>query len=200
MTKNQIIEALYKRPFIDDLIWTITGGSELRGDLKQELFIILLQMDDARIIGAFTNKFLDYLCVNILKKQFHSKTSPFYNKFRKSEVEFRSGADLPQIPEMIEADNDEVIRTILEFVDTKLPLVDRELFKIYWKFGKYDRLTGELRDMTCDKAKSSLRKVSKKLQIKGEGITISIGHDSVRKSLNRTLLRIKTHLLKYDDL
>lgn len=200
MTKNQIIEALYKRPFIDDLIWTITGGSELRGDLKQELFIILLQMDDARIIGAFTNKFLDYLCVNILKKQFHSKTSPFYTKFRKSEVEFRSGADLPQIPEMIEADNDEVIRTILEFVDTKLPLVDRELFKIYWKFGKYDRLTGELRDETCDKAKSSLRKVSKKLQIKGEGITISIGHDSVRKSLNRTLLRIKKHLLKYDYL
>ena len=207
-TKDNILTDLYKSDFIKDLIWTITSGHQLKDDLKSELFLILFEMDDSRILKAHNNHYLHYLCVNILKKQYHSKTSPFHKKFRwsgkvkdveplyQSENNFKYNSPLE-----IGADDfnfpDELIEKIIWFVDNKLDLVDRELFKIYYKIGKYDRWFGELRDMNCKKSISSLRKVENKLAITTiDGKKISIGYDTIRLSLNRSIMRIKLYLKK----
>ena len=175
-TKDDILTDLYKSDFIKDLIWTITSGHQLKDDLKSELFLILFEMDEKRILVAHNNHYLHYLCVNIVKKQYHSKTSPFHKKFRwsgkikdvepysQSENNFKYNSPLE-----IEVDDlkfpDELIEKIIWFVDNKLDLVDRELFKIYYKIGRYDRWFGDLKDETCKKSISSLRKVEKKLTI-----------------------------------
>ena len=212
ITKDDILVQLYKSDFIKDLIWTITSGNQLKDDLKAELFLILFEMDDRRILGAYNNNYLHYLCVNILKKQYHSKTSPFHKKFRKemgnnydgnvividpryqSENEWKYNSPLEIEPDTY-VFPEELMEKIIWFVDNKLDLVDRELFKIYYKIGRYDRWLGDLRDTNCKKSISSLRKVENKLAITTiEGKKITIGYDTIRLSLNRSLMRIKYYL------
>lgn len=198
MTKNEILTELFRSKFMSDLIKTITSGHQLSDDLKSELFLILCEMDDARIKSAHKNHYLHYLCVNIVKKQFHSNTSPFHTKFRKDT--FSDGTTGDGIWIDYDATDDKTIKRVIHFVDEKIPFVDRELFKMYYKIGKYDRWFGELRDEECQKPISSLRKVEKKLAIITiDGKQISIGHDTIRISLQRTLMRIK-HYLKENDL
>ena len=197
-TKEEIIGDLWKSKFIDELVWTITSGNQLKDDLKAELFLILLEMDSSRIIRAYKNNYLNYLCVNIIKKQYHSNTSPFHKTYRKE-----GANDLP-MPQMEWSDynqeDDIIIEKIMWFVDNKLDLVDRELFKIYYKFGRYDRWLGDLRDKSCQKPISSLRKVEKKLAITTlDGKNITIGYDTIRISLNRSIMRIKHYLENGDD-
>lgn len=183
---------------MNDLVWTITSGHELKDDLKSELFLILCEMSEVRIQKAYNNHYLHYLCVNIVKKQYHSKSSPFHKKWRKG----KSDEELPDIiSEDFSQDNSVlIIEKIVWFVENKLDLVDRELFKLYYKIGDYDRYFGKLRDKTCNKPVSSLRKVEKKLAITNiDGGYISIGYDTIRLSLNRSLMRIK-HYLKENEL
>jgi hypothetical protein len=203
ITKDDILVQLYKSDFIKDLIWTITSGNQLKEDLKSELFLILFEMDDRRILGAYNNNYLHYLCVNILKKQYHSKTSPFHKKFRWSgkvrdteplEWKYNYNSPLETAIEEVRFP-EELMEKIIWFVDNKLDLVDRELFKIYYKIGRYDRWLGDLRDTNCKKSISSLRKVENKLAITTiEGKKISIGYDTIRLSLNRSIMRIKYYL------
>ena len=203
ITKDDILVQLYKSDFIKDLIWTITSGNQLKEDLKSELFLILFEMDDIRILRAYNNKYLHYLCVNILKKQYHSKTSPFHKKFRWSgkvrdtePLEWKYNYNSPLETQIEEVRfPEELMEKIIWFVDNKLDLVDRELFKIYYKIGRYDRWLGDLRDTNCKKSISSLRKVENKLAITTiEGKKITIGYDTIRLSLNRSIMRIKYYL------
>ena len=132
-TKDDILTDLYKSDFIKDLIWTITSGHELKDDLKSELFLILFEMDDKRILKAHNNHYLHYLCVNILKKQYHSKTSPFHKKFRwsgklkdvepfyQSENEWKYNSPL-EIPGDDLIFPEELIEKIIWFVDNKLDI------------------------------------------------------------------------------
>jgi len=208
ITKDDILVQLYKSDFIKDLIWTITSGNQLKEDLKSELFLILFEMDDRRILRAYNNNYLHYLCVNILKKQYHSKTSPFHKKFRwggkvkdtepfyQSESEWKYNSPLEIEPDTY-VFPEELMEKIIWFVDNKLDLVDRELFKIYYKIGRYDRWLGDLRDTNCKKPISSLRKIENKLAITTiEGKKISIGYDTIGLSLKRSLMRIKYYLKK----
>ena len=205
MTKNDILTELYKSPFIDDLVYTITAGHQLKDDLKAELFLILCEMPEVRIQNAYTGHYLHYLCVNIVKKQYNSKKSPFHQKWRRGGItQLVIGHSQEKMPDLIleapEFETEVIIKKVLWFVENKLDLVDRELFKIYYKFGEYDRYFGELRDRSCLKPTSSLRKVEKKLAITTiDGGYISIGYDTVRLSLNRSLMRIK-HYLKENEL
>jgi hypothetical protein len=202
LTKNDILTELYKSPFINDLVFTITSGHELKEDLKAELFLILCEMTETRVVNAYNGNFLHYLCVNIVKKQYNSKKSPFHQKWRKGGITQFSGsqttsrAELPELyTENLQLHTELVVEKVLWFVENKLDLVDRELFKIYYKFGDYDRYFGELRDQTCKKPISSLRKVERKLAITTiDGGYISIGYDTIRLSLNRSLMRIKYYL------
>lgn len=195
-SKNDIIAELWQSKFIDDLIWTITSGHELKDDLKSELFLILCEMGNDKIVKAYENHYLNYLCVNILKKQYHSKTSPFHKTYRRD----KWSDEMVDIEDEIISDNYEVIEKVYWFVDNKLDLVDRELFKLYYKIGRYDRWTGDLRDKDCMKATSSLRKVEKKLAIVTvDGKKITIARDTIRLSLNRSMMRIK-HYLKDNEI
>jgi hypothetical protein len=195
ITKNEILTGLWQSQFIKDLLQTITSGHQLKEDLRQELFLILLEMDEKKIIRAHKGNWLHYLCVNIVKKQYHSNTSPFHKMFRK---ECATDVEVPlqNVDDAFWSEaNDEIIEKVVWFIENKLDLVDRELFKIYYKIGRYDRWVGDLRDATCQKATSSLRKVEKKLAITTlDGKQISIGYDTIRLSLNRSLMRIKHYL------
>lgn len=195
--KNVILDKLFRSPMINDMIWNITGGNELGEELKMELFLILLEMPDHKIINAWKNHWLNYLCINILQKQWKSKTSPFYKKFRKF------GQSSEPINDVIEIADDfdyELLGKIINIVETKLPLVERELFLMRYKVGKYDRWFGELGDKECGKSVYSYRKIENKLAIQtiNDKKPITIDHSTIEKYHKRSILKIKK-LLKDDD-
>lgn len=188
MKKAEIIEALYKSPVIDDIIWNITGGNSLAEDLKSELFLILLEMPEIKIVNAYEGKWLNYLCINIIKKQWSSGTSPFYKKYKKGvgdELSFEIVDD--SIPFDIET-FDKVMMAI-----EQLPLVEKELLKMRWKIGKYDKWFGELRDKDCQKDITSYRKIEKRLTIQtiNSKKNITIDHSTVAKYHEKAIERIK---------
>lgn len=202
--KSEILSNLFKDPFLDDIIWKITSGNTLRHDLKSELFLILMEMSEVRIRLAFRNNYLIYLCVNILKKQYHSGSSPFHKKWRKDKgddfivIDDICEGDEPLWAEMNEEDL-ELLAKIKWIVDKKLDLVDRELFKLYYKWDRYDRWVGDLRDVSCEKEMSSYRKIEKKLSItpldgeKKIGIsrnTIALSHQRSIEIIKKWLKRI----------
>lgn len=191
-TKNEIIADLYVCPLLDEIISNITRNSDLQEDLKQELFLILMEMDDARIIDAYENKYLKYLYINILTRQFNSDRSPFYKMYKAPHIAPRetSGDDNSHIDQ-------ERLAAIENILNTKVDIVDRELFKMYYKMDKYDRWVGELRDKTCQKPISSTRKIERKLALDG-GLNntkkVTIDHSTVACSINKTKKLIQTHL------
>ena len=194
MQRNDIIEELWRSPFINDAIRTITGGNKLGEELKSELFLILMEMPKTRIIQAHKECWLNYLVINILKKQYHSSTSPFHKKFRAFNNEVMTD---PQYQEL-DLSSDEMVAKIEMIVETKLDLVDRELFKMYFKIDRYDRWLGDLRDKTCQKATSSYRKMQRKLQL-NEDPRLTISRNTISLSIQRAMVVIKRELEKEKD-
>jgi hypothetical protein len=202
-SKNDILTILYKSKFIDDLVYKITSGHQLGEDLKSELFLILVEMSDVRIKRAHDNNYLNYLCVNILKKQYHSNTSPFHKLYRKnsaSQVPIFNDDD--KLEDIINSDDvnemEDILNKIEWIVENKLSLIDRELFKLYYKMGRYNRTDGDLRDITCNKATSSYRKIEKKLAITtlDKAGHISICRSTIALSHKRSMDKIKKWLSK----
>ncbi len=195
MSRNDILSELYSSSFIEDLLTKITSNHPLKDDLKQELFLILAEMPAKKLEKAKENNYLNYLCINILKKQYHSSTSPFHKKYRKHK--HNDYGDLPEIIEEEKID-EEMVSKIMMIIDTKLDLIDRELFKMYYKFGRYDRHFGDSRDKNCKKATSSFRKMENKLAIQtiGDGHRITRNHSTIHLSHQRSIEKIKLWLTK----
>jgi len=189
MLKNNIIGQLWNSSLLNDIIIKITSGHQLKDDLKSELFLILMEMKDDRIIKAHNNNYLIYMCINILKKQYHSKTSPFHKNFRKGWSDIV--VDVADVADVEVIEDNEMIDKIRWIVDNKLDLVDRELFKLYYKWDRYDRWTGDLRDKECQKEMSSYRKIEKKLAVKGVDIgKVSISRSTIALSHRRSIDKI----------
>lgn len=200
MTKLEIIENLWRSPFIDELIRKITSGHQLSEDLKSELFLILMEMPDDRIKAASTGNYLNYLCVSIVKNQYHSSTSPFHKKFR-SQVSTDLEGLVISDEEAAEC-HEEIMNKIKTFINNEIKLTDRELFKLYYKMDRYDRWIGDLRDINCEKPISSTRKIERKLALAGSvpgKRRVSIDHTSVAQSIKRTLNELKNYLKENGD-
>lgn len=201
--KNDILTQLFKSRFINDLIYKITSGHALSEDLKSELFLILMEMSEVRIKRAYEQNYLNYLCINILKKQYHSNTSPFHKLYRKnsaSQIPIYNEED--QLADLVESDDinetEDLLNKIEWIVENKLTLIDKELFKLYYKMGRYNKVDGDLRDITCEKNISSYRKIEKKLAITTleDGVNISICRSTIALSHKRSMLKIKKWLSK----
>ena len=190
--RDDILTDLFKSEMLNEIIIKITSNNVLKDDLKSELFLILCEMPEVKLVKAHKNNYLIYMCINILKKQYHSSTSPFHKKWRKEKFNELSDSD-NYIPDI---DTDDDVETIMDkikwIVETKLDVVDKELFKLYYKWDRYDRWTGDLRDTTCQKQRSSLRKIQKKLALTTfNSKTITINKDTIASSINLSTEKIK---------
>jgi uncharacterized protein with HEPN domain len=83
---NEIIEHLYNNDKINDLIKKI-HPIELQQDLKQELAIILLEYDCEKLIKISKEGNIIGFAMQVIWTMGTSNTSPFYYKYRKSNIE-----------------------------------------------------------------------------------------------------------------
>lgn len=84
MNKYEIVERLAKEKKVEKFIQNTakTSAPEL-DDLAQDIYLILLDMDEGKLIQLFDNKQLDFWVARIILNQYFSNTSPFYTKYKK---------------------------------------------------------------------------------------------------------------------
>ena len=81
MDKNQIISELYQCKDINGAIQKMEPV-ELQEDLKQEMFMVLCEMDDERLIDLHSKGFLKFFLVRTMLNMIKSDRSGFYKNFR----------------------------------------------------------------------------------------------------------------------
>jgi len=84
LTKNDIIQSLYTDKDIDNAIKKMQP-IELQDDLRQEMFMVLCEMDEAKFMNMHTNGFIKFYLVRTMLSMIKSDRSTFFNKFRRSE-------------------------------------------------------------------------------------------------------------------
>ena len=83
MTKYQIVEQLAKTREVERLCRGMSSNTALISDLSAEVYLILLEYKEEKLVKAHTEGWLLFFIRNILCKQYYSSTSPFFIKYRK---------------------------------------------------------------------------------------------------------------------
>lgn len=84
MNKYEIVEKLAKEKKVEKFIQNTakTSCPEL-DDLAQDIYAILLDMEEDKITQLYDNQQLDYWIARIILNQYYSNTSPFFTKYKK---------------------------------------------------------------------------------------------------------------------
>lgn len=83
MTASQIVEELYNTNLLTELCENIGVLPKDMDDFKQEIYLILLEYNQDKIIELYNKKQLKFFIVRIIQNQYHSKNSPFYMKYKR---------------------------------------------------------------------------------------------------------------------
>ena len=138
MTKNNIITEIFNSEEYDKVINNLFKGDDyLKQDLKQELFLILLEKDEELIKNLYETNGLKFYFTRIVLNQVKSQTSPFYTKYRQSELKYEiamEGAE-DRIADFEDEESLHKYFDILDFiVDNKiLTWWETEVFIAYYK-------------------------------------------------------------------
>lgn len=137
MTNNQFVtKYLIHNKNIRKTFDHLTRGSIYKDDLWQEVMVIYLEMPMEKLepLVEDGNDRIRAHFINVVKKQLHSSTSPFYYKFRK-ESEVRAPGDYNEYLDSITDEDDEenMVDVAYENVKAKMHWYDRELYELYIK-------------------------------------------------------------------
>lgn len=80
---NKIMTEIYEEKTVRDILENMRVSSTDIDDLEQEIYMILLEYKKDKIVELYENKQLKYFIVGIIQRQYNSKTSPFYKKYKK---------------------------------------------------------------------------------------------------------------------
>lgn len=173
----------YESNQLRDMIEKICQNSRFRDDLKQDLILYLLTLDEKKIINLIQNKELLYYCYGYLKNQFHSSTSEFFKTYR-NYVTFEDGFDQVQID--FDPTHQDVIVKIDKLLDEKVDFFSAFLFRKYyyewWSDEKEKTIKGR-----------SYRKIEQEYSLNNE---FKMDHMYIFNSVRTTMDIIKTELKK----
>ena len=80
---NKIIAEICEKGIIREIIDNMRVSAIDADDLEQEVYMILLEYDKDKIVQMYEKKQLKYFIIGIIQRQYNSKTSPFYKKYKK---------------------------------------------------------------------------------------------------------------------
>lgn len=103
---------------------------ELQDDLRQEVFLVLCEMDEEKLLGMYEQGYLKYFIVRTILNMAKSDRSNFYRKFRQVYQEIPITYELPK------DEYDETLVTKLEQGMEILHWYEAELLKLYSQNGK----------------------------------------------------------------
>ena len=151
-------------------------------DFTQEIYTIILEMKSEKIKDIIDKKYDKYFIVKLIKNQWFSSTSSFYYKYKKNKFEEYNENDIKDSVEYDESNIEEI-----EEIINSLYWYERNIYCMYYKLFEYNKTDGRLRDIHCDKDKSTFRRI--------EELT-DIPFSSVAKTINSINEDIKTKIKK----
>lgn len=86
MTVNDIVEEIYKTNLLTELCENIGVTKNNMDDFLQEIYLILLEYDEEKLIEIYNKNQLKFFMVRIILNQHHSKNSPFYMKYKRYQL------------------------------------------------------------------------------------------------------------------
>lgn len=100
MTKQDIIDQLAKEGKVEELVKNITKGSKRPeiDDLTQNIYEILLNYDEDKIVQMYEKKQLIFFITRIITNQYNSSNSPFHYTYRKYYADFEDIANIKDEP------------------------------------------------------------------------------------------------------
>lgn len=130
MTKrNLIISEMYSSTDIKDAIGKM-NPTDLQDDLRQEVFLVLCEMDEDKLLEMYDGGYLKYFIVRTILNMAKSDRSNFYKKFR------QVYAEIPITYEQKKEDYNEDLINKLEKGLGVLHWYEAELLKLYASNGK----------------------------------------------------------------
>lgn len=81
MGRNEIIEQLYKSKEVNDA-FSKMQPIELQYDLKAEVFLVLCEMDEEKLIGMYNRNEIKFYIVRTMLNMIKSDRSGFWKKYR----------------------------------------------------------------------------------------------------------------------
>ena len=89
MTKNEIVESIYRANMLRDIIRTI-GKTELRHnlqDLEMDLYEEILNMDEGLLQRLYNSNQLRFYLTRLVMNNIRSKTSRYYYTYKKTIID-----------------------------------------------------------------------------------------------------------------
>jgi hypothetical protein len=129
MNRQNIISELYTSKDINEAIGKMQP-QELQDDLRQEVFLVLCEMDEEKLFGMYEQGYLKYFIVRTILNMAKSDRSNFYRKFRQMYQEIPITYELPK------EEYDESLVNKLELGMEVLHWYEAELLKLYSQNGK----------------------------------------------------------------
>lgn len=127
--REQVISEFYRSRDINNAISKLQPV-ELQDDLRQEVFLVLCEMDESRLLQMYNDGFLKYFIVRTIMNMMKSNTSRFYNTFRKGFQEL-TNHETVRIDEY-----DEELLMKLENGLSVLHWYEKEIFRLYSQNGQ----------------------------------------------------------------
>lgn len=87
-TKQQVIDHILQDKYYDDVLLKYLTNKDERDEFRQELWLILLEMPEEKLIHYYDSKILKYIYIGIINNQIKSSTSPWHKKFRNVVLEY----------------------------------------------------------------------------------------------------------------
>ena len=131
MTRLEILDRMYRDPDVEQAIQKM-NPAELRDDLRQEVFMVLCEMDEERLMSMHQQGYLKFFLVRTMLNMIKSDRSTFYNKFRKPVVEWNERMDKHDEKE---EDNTELIAKLNDRM-SEIHWYAAKVFELYSQNGK----------------------------------------------------------------
>jgi len=129
LDRQKIISELYHSKDINDAIGKM-NPKNLQDELRQEVFLVLCEMDQEKLITMYEQGYLKYFIVRTILNMAKSDRSNFYKKFRQVYQE---------IPLTYELSKEEYSEDLLNKLEQGLEILhwyEAELLKLYASNGK----------------------------------------------------------------
>lgn len=130
MTRDSIISSLYTDKDITDAINKM-HPEELRDDLRQEMFMVILEMPEQKLKERYAEGSLKWYLIRTMLNMIKSDRSNFYMKFRRCHEEITDKHDIPQVSES----DDELLMKVNNIVDS-VHWYEREILLLHADKGK----------------------------------------------------------------
>ena len=124
MSRDEILSEFWESKSVNEAFEKMQPV-ELQADLKAEVFLVLCEMEEEKLIGLYQRNELKYYMVRIMLNMIKSDRSNFFKNYR-NYVELENDQEV----QSVESDPEEAYQKI-ELHLQNLHWYNRELFKLY---------------------------------------------------------------------